>query len=115
MASKCSQAELSPVLQSVEHALDDVAGFGEIGVILELHFAVLARWDAGGCLGVAQPVAQVICVVTSACNDGGSPGNIWLKALIRMGNIGSMPAVRCSFEFNPPFVLPISRPWPLFF
>ena len=48
---------LPPILEPVEHALDDVARFVEFRVVFELHFAVLAGRDAGGCLGFRQPVA----------------------------------------------------------
>ena len=40
----CAQAELPPIFDAVEHALDDVAGFVEFGVVLELYLAVPARW-----------------------------------------------------------------------
>ena len=52
VASECTQAELPPVFQTVEHAFDDVARFIEFGVIFEQHFAILARWNAGDCFGI---------------------------------------------------------------
>ncbi len=87
MASECTQAELPPVFQTVEHALDDVARFIEFGVIVEQHFAVLARWDAGDCFGLAQPIAQVMSVITTISDDRASFGDIGLKALTCLCNI----------------------------
>ena len=54
-ASKCAQGELPPVFDAVEHAIDDVSGFVEFDVVLELYLAVLARWDTGFGLGFHKP------------------------------------------------------------
>ena len=89
-ATECSQAELPPVLDSVEHALDDVAGFVELFVVFKLQLAVFARRDARDCLGLGQPLAQVVGVMTAVCNDGGSLDDIRLKALERLCNIRSI-------------------------
>ena len=48
-ASKCPQAELSPVFEAIEHALYDVACFIEVGVVFERHLAGLS----GGMQAVA--------------------------------------------------------------
>ena len=50
-ASERAQAELSPVLEAVEHAFDDVSGFVELSVIFDLDLAVLSWRDARDCLG----------------------------------------------------------------
>ena len=56
-AAEGSEREPAPVLETVEHALDDVAGFVEFGVVFELHCAVLAWRDAGGGPHVGKPIA----------------------------------------------------------
>ncbi len=43
LATECTQTELPPVLELVEHAPDDVAGFAEVLVIVELNFAALTH------------------------------------------------------------------------
>jgi len=97
-AAECAQAELSPVLDTIEHALDNVARFVEFGVVFELHLAVLAGRDAGGCLGLVQPVAQVIGVIATVRDNGAPFRDIWFKALARLGNIGSVS--RCQPQVN---------------
>lgn len=69
-ASERAQAELSPIFQTIKHALDDIARFVEIGVIFELNFAVFAGRYAGFCLCFVEPFTQVVCVIPAVCNDG---------------------------------------------
>ena len=88
--SEGAQAELPPILETVEHALDDVAGFVEIFVIFELHLAVLARRDARGGFDVHKPVAQMVRVVSAVGNDGGAFADIGGKALPGLGDIRSV-------------------------
>lgn len=97
-AAEGAQAELSPVFEAIEHALHNVARFVEFDVIFELYLAVLSRGDAGGCLDLSEPIAQVICVMATVCNDCASFGDIWLKALTRMRNIGSVAC--CQMQMN---------------
>ncbi len=67
--------------------LDNVAGFVEPGVAIELDFSVLARGNAGNRIDFCQPVAQVIGIVSPICDDGAAFGDIWLKALTYLRNI----------------------------
>ena len=97
-ASEGAQAELTPIFETVEHALHDVACFVEVSVVFELDFAVLAGRDAGACVGLDQPVAQVVGVIATVRNDGAALVDIWLKALTRLGNIG--PVTRCQVQVN---------------
>ncbi len=92
-ALKGSQAELSPVLEAIEHALDDVSRLVEVCVVFELQLAVLSRRDARGCLGLVEPFAQVICIISPVGDDCAAFGHIWLKALTGLGNVGP---VSCS-------------------
>ena len=78
---------MSPVLEAVEHAFHDIAGFVEVGVVVELHFAVFAGRDAGDCVRLAQPIAQMIGVVSTISNDGAALVHVALKALARLRNI----------------------------
>ena len=78
---------MAPVLDPVEHTLDDVAGFVNVPVIFELNFSVLARRNTGFGTDLDQPVAQVVCIISSVCDDGASFGDIRLKALAGLGNI----------------------------
>ena len=89
---------MPPVFQSIEHALDDVARFVEVCVVFELHFAVFARWDAGSCFGLRQPVAQVIGIVSSVRDDGATLGNIRFKTLTCLRNICAVPG--CQPQMN---------------
>jgi len=89
-AAEGAQAEVSPVFETVEHALHNVARLVEFGVIVELHLAVFARRDAGGCLPLGQPGTQVIGVVPTVSDDGTALANIGLKTLARLRNIGSI-------------------------
>ena len=75
---------MSPVFETIEHALHDVARFIEIYVIFELHLAVVSGWDAGSGLGLVQPVAQVIGVIATVRDNGATFGDIWFKALARL-------------------------------
>lgn len=81
---------MAPVLHPIEHALHNVAGLVELGVVFELHLSVLARRDAGRGLDVVQPVAQVDCVISPVRDDGGSLADIPFKALTCLRNIGSI-------------------------
>lgn len=89
-AAEGAQRELSPVFEAIEHALDNVAGFVEIGVVFELHLAVFAGWDAGHSAGFGNPVAQVICVVSTICDDSAAFLHIRFKALTCLRNIGAV-------------------------
>lgn len=79
---------MPPVFEAIEHALDDVAGFVEIGVVLELGFMVLSGRDARDCLGFVQPIAQMISVVATVRDDGAPFGDIGFKTLTCLRNIG---------------------------
>ena len=86
-ASEGAQAELSPVFETVEHALHDVAGFVEFGVVFELDLAVLAGRDAGNSLSVCQPIAQMIGVIAAISDDSATLADIWFKTLSCLRNI----------------------------
>ena len=88
MRSEGSQTELAPVFKVVEHTLDDVSGFVYLSVIIELELSVLAGRDASIGLGILDPIAQVVCIITPVCNDSAVLRDIWLKALTRLSNIG---------------------------
>ena len=89
-ASEGPQTELSPIFQPVEHAFDDVPRFVECGVVFDLNFAVLSRRDARDCLGVCQPIAQMICVIAAICDNCAAFSDIGFKALACLRNIRSV-------------------------
>ncbi len=89
---------MAPVLDPVEHALDNVSGLIDVLVVFELDLAVLARRDTGFGLGLDEPVAQVVCIISSVCNDGASFGDIRLKTLTGLRNIG--PVSRSNVQMN---------------
>ena len=68
----------------------DVSRFIEFGVVFELYLAVLSGRDAGGCFGLIEPVVQMIGVIATVRDHGAPIRDIWLKALVRLGNIGSV-------------------------
>ena len=86
----CAQGEAPPVFDAVEHALDDVSGFVEFGVVLELYLAFPARRDTGFGLGFPKPVAQAFGIVATICDHSCAFAHIWLKALTRLGDIGAI-------------------------
>ena len=86
-AAECTQRQLPPVFEAIEHALDNVSGFAEIRVVFELHLAVFAGWDAGHSAGFGKPVAQMICVIATICDDSASFLHIRFKALTCLCNI----------------------------
>ena len=99
-ASKSAQAELSPVFETVEHAFDDVAAFGEAGVVFELNLAVLSRRNTDDGFGLFQPLAQMICVISPVRNNLGSLFDVWLKTLPCLRNVSSV--ARCQMYVNRP-------------
>ena len=84
---------MSPVLETIEHALHDVARFVEFSVVLELNLAVFAGRDAGDCFCFVQPIAQVVGIVAMVGDDGAIFGDIGLKTLPCLRNI--RPIARC--------------------
>lgn len=86
--AECAKRSLAPVLQAVEHALDDVACLVELRVVVDLDLAVLARRDAGGRAGLRQPVAQVVRIISAIRNNCDTLADERLKALAGLRNIG---------------------------
>ena len=70
----------------LEHALDDVSGFVEFDVVLELYLAVPARWDTG------------FGIVATICDHSCAFAHIWLKALTRLGDIGAIARSQMSMN-----------------
>lgn len=79
---------MPPVLEAIEHALDDIARLVEPGVVVNLNLAVFAWWDARGRAGLGDPVAQVVCVIAAICDDRRALPYERLKALTCLRNIG---------------------------
>ena len=98
MASEPAQAELPPILEPVEHALNDVACFVDLCVVFKLYFAVSTRRNAGGCFGSCQLFAQVIGVVSLIRDDGAAFSNISLKTLFCMRYIRAVARSQCQMH-----------------
>ncbi len=97
-ASEGAQTELPPVFEPIEHTLDDVAAFVEVCVVVELDLAVFARWDEGCGLCFIEQFTQLIGVIAAIRNDAAAFGNIRLKALTCLSNIGLVAC--CQMQVN---------------
>ena len=98
VTSECTQAELAPIFEAVEHSLDDVACFVKFSVVFILHFAVFSGWDAGCGFCLRAPIAQVVCVIATICDDGALLADIGLKTLACPGNI--CPVASCQVQMH---------------
>ena len=82
-----SQGQRTPVFDTIETALDEIAGFVEGFRIPGLLLAVFTGRDTGFGLAFAQPFTEVIRVIPAIGNHCCAFANNRLKALSCMGNV----------------------------